>query len=113
MSANTPTTIDDNFEEIKRVLDSNDLVSHCAQKYGNTGDPTSMKVCYLLRHHPELSVSQLADLAGVSISAMSRCLKKLSHSEVLVARKDKQTVYYCLQDNEFTRALIKQLGGAS
>ncbi len=109
MNANTSPH---NFDHIKHELENNELVSHCAHKYGNTGDITSMKTCYLLRHYPELSVSQLAELAGVSISAMSRCLKRLNHGEVVVARKEKQTVYYSLQDNEFTRTLIKQLGGA-
>ena len=72
MSANTSPTIGHNFEDIKRELENNDLVSHCAQKYGNTGDPTSMKACYLLRHYPELSVSQLAQLADVSAQMRDR-----------------------------------------
>jgi DNA-binding transcriptional ArsR family regulator len=107
MNANS-TQLD--YEKIRSELDNNDLVSHCAHKYGNTGDLTSMKACYLLRHYPELSVSTLAELAGVSISAMSRCLKRLNHSEVVIARKEKQTVYYSLLDNEFTRTLMRQLG---
>ncbi len=97
------------YETIRVELENNDLVSHCAHRYGNTGDVTSMKTCYLLRHYPELSVSQLAELAGVSISAMSRCLKRLNHSEVVVSRKVKQTVYYSLLDNDFTRTLMREL----
>ena len=100
-----------NFDQIRSELENNDIVSHCAKKYGNTGDPTSMKMCYLLRHYPDLCVSQLAELAGVSISAASRCLKKLNHSEVVIARKEGQTVYYSLENNEFTNTLIKQLEG--
>lgn len=96
---------------IRKELENNDAVSHCAKKYGNTGDPTSMKACYLLRHYPELSVSQLADLVGVSISAMSRCLQRLSHSEVVSSRKAGKEVYYSLEDNEFTQLLVKQLEG--
>jgi DNA-binding transcriptional ArsR family regulator len=101
------------YDLIRDELENNDLVSHCAKKYGNTGDPTSMKMCYLLRHYPNLSVSQLADLAGVSISAASRCLKKLNHSEVVVARKEGQTVFYSLEDNEFTTTLIRHLEGSA
>ncbi|MBU6389893.1 winged helix-turn-helix domain-containing protein [Patescibacteria group bacterium] len=97
------------FEQVRKELASNAAVAHCAAKYGNTGDPTSMKACYLLRHYPELSVSQIADLIGVSVSAASRCLKKLNHSEVLSSQKRGQTVYYSLQDNDFTRTLIRQL----
>ena len=104
MNANIP-----DFNIIRRELENNDAVSHCAKKYGNTGDPTSMKACYLLRHYPELSVSQLADLVGISISAMSRCLQRLSHSEVVSSRKSGKEVYYSLEDNEFTQLLVKQL----
>jgi len=104
MNTNVP-----NFEKIKEELENNEAVCHCAKRYGNTGDPTSMKACYLLRHYPELSVSQLAELVGVSISAMSRCLQRLSHSEVVTSRKEGKTVYYGLQDNEFTRTLLNQL----
>ena len=105
MNANTSQ----DFQRIRSELADNRSVQHCAQRYGNTGDPTSMKMCYLLRHYPDLSVSQLADLAGVSISAASRCLKKLSHSEVVIARKEGQTVYYSLEDNDFTNLLVQQL----
>ncbi len=97
------------FEHVKKELENNQAVSHCATKYGNTGDPTSMKTCYLLRHYPELSVSQIAELVGVSVSAASRCLKRLNHSEVVISRKEGQTVYYSLQDNEFTHTLLNQL----
>lgn len=106
MNANTDHL---DFEHIKHELENNKAVSHCATKYGNTGDPTSMKTCYLLKHYPELSVSQIAELVGVSISAASRCLKRLNHSEVVISRKEGQTVYYSLQDNEFTRTLLNQL----
>jgi len=106
MDANIPPT---DVETIRRELADNAAVSRCAARYGNTGDPTSMKMCYLLRHYPTLSVSQLADLAGVSVSAASRCLKKLSHSEVVTARKGGKSLYYSLEDNEFTNVLIRQL----
>ena len=101
-----------NYKQIRDQLKNNDLVSHCAKKYGNTGDPTSMKMCYLLHHNPDLSVSQLAELAGVSISAASRCLKKLSHSEVVISRRQGQTVCYTLENNDFTNLLVTQLIGS-
>ena len=101
------------FNEIRTELARAECVEACARRYGNAGDPTSMKMCYLLHHYPDLSVSQLAELAGVSISAASRCLKKLNHSEVVAARKDGQSVYYSLEDNDFTRLLVKQLEGGA
>lgn len=103
------TTTPTSFEDIKRELENSEAVCHCATKYGNTGDPTSMKTCYLLRHYPELTVSQIAELVGVSVSAASRCLKRLNRSEVVSSRKEGQSVFYRLQDNEFTRTLLSEL----
>lgn len=97
------------LDKIKRELADNDRVCKCAERFGNTGDPTSMKACYLLHHYPELSVSQLAGLVGVSISAMSRCLHKLNRNEIVISHKQAQTVYYSLQNNSFTRALVHEL----
>jgi Fic family protein len=108
MNASTPSY---DFSTIKEELRDNRAIAHCAAKYGNTGDPTSMRTCYLLRHYPELSVSQIAQLMGVSVSAASRCLKRLSHSEVVVARKEGKTMFYALNDNDFTQLLITQLEG--
>lgn len=98
-----------NLAAIKAEVNDNDAVARCAERYGNTGDPTSMKMCYLLRHHAGLSVSQLAGLVGVSVSAASRCLTRLNRSEVVAARRDGQAVRYSLEENDFTTALVRQL----
>lgn len=98
-----------NFQLIKRELANNQAVRRCATRYGNAGDPTAMKACYLLHHYPKLSVSQIAELTGVSVSAASRCLKRLNQSEVVINQKVGQVVYYSLQRNSFTRTLLNQL----
>lgn len=102
-----------NFQQIKKELANNQSVYSCASKYGNAGDPTAMKVCYLIHHYSELSVSEIASLINLSVSATSRCLKKLQQSEVVASRKDGQSVYHRLEKNEFTTTLIKELEGAN
>lgn len=97
-----------NNEEIKQELKS-DLVRQCAQRHNTIGDPSAMKVCYLLRHYPNLSVSEVAELVGLSVSATSRCLAKLKLADIVSSTKKAQTVRYNLQDNKFTRQLIAQL----
>ena len=94
--------------KIKKELQS-DLVLSCAMRHNTVGDPTAMKVCYLLRHHPGLSVSQIAELVGLSVSATSRCLTKLKAAEIVYSNKVAQTVLYRLQNNEFTNQLVTQL----
>lgn len=108
METNTP-----DFVHLKRELECNSRVFDCAKRYGNTGDHTSMKICYLLRRCPGLSVSQIADLAGVSVSAASRCLTRLEHSEVVLARRDGRSVRCSLEENEFTKSLVIQLEGTT
>lgn len=94
--------------KIKKELQS-DLVLNCAMRHNTVGDPTAMKVCYLLRHHSGLSVSQIADLVDLSVSATSRCLTKLKAADIVSSNKVAQTVLYRLQNNEFTDQLITQL----
>ena len=112
MGSNTP-----DLAAIKAEVNNNDAVTHCAERYGDIGDPTSMKMCYLPRHHAGLSVSQLASLDGVSVPAAPRCLKRRNCSEedmlpaVVAARRDGQAVCYSLEENNFTTALVGQLKG--
>lgn len=95
-------------QNIKAELKS-DMVVDCARRHNTVGDLSAMKVCYLLRHHPDLSVSEIAELVGLSVSATSRCLTKLKSAEIVSSNKVANRVMYRLQDNEFTDQLITQL----
>lgn len=97
------------FEAIKHELANSKTVVKCARRHNIVGDLSAMKACYLLRHYPNLSVSEIAELVGLSISATSRCLAKLKSAEVVVANKVAQKVLYKLQDNDFTNQLLTQL----
>ena len=97
------------FETIKQELTDSLVVRQCASRHNVIGDLSAMKVCYLLRHHPNLSVSEVAELVGLSISATSRCLTKLKTAEIVSSNKIAQSVLYQLKDNDFTKNLITQL----
>lgn len=97
------------FETIKRELADSHVVKQCAKRHNVVGDFSAMKICYLLRHHSDLSVSDIADLVGLSVSATSRSLAKLKLADIVSSNKIAQTVYYQLQNNEFTNHLITQL----
>ncbi|QQG50276.1 MAG: winged helix-turn-helix transcriptional regulator [Candidatus Berkelbacteria bacterium] len=99
-----------NLANIKREITDSEAVKACARRHGTIGDPTAMKICYLFRHYPELSVGQIAELVSISISAASRQLKKLKKADILSSSKDAQTVYYTMQSNEFTKSLLNELG---
>jgi len=96
-------------EKIAKELADSELVRQCAMRHNTVGDLSAMKVCYLLRHHPNLSVSEIAELVGLSVSAASRCLTKLKLAGIVESSKVAQTVRYQLQNNSFTQHLITQL----
>lgn len=94
---------------IQKEIANNDAVKACAQRHGTIGDLTAMRICYLFRHHPELSVTEIAELVGISISAASRQLKKLKEADILKASKHAQTVFYSIKENDFTANLLSEL----
>lgn len=101
-----------NKEELVHIgqeLADSKTVQSCARQHGAVGDISAMKVCYLLRHYPNLSVSEIADLVGLSVSAASRCLTKLKTAEIVVSRKAAQTVRYRLSTSDFTKQLVAQM----
>ena len=101
------------LDNIKQEIADNQAVHLCAHRHGTIGDLTAMRICYLFRHHPELSVGQIAELVNISISATSRQLKKLKEAEILQSSKHAQTVMYSMQNNEFTNNLMEELGQKS
>lgn len=98
-----------NRENLKKELQDNESIKKCAEEFGLVGDETRMKICYLLCKHKELSVSEIADIINVSVSAVSRTLKKLRKAEIVQRRRDFRTVYYKLNDTPFTSTIKKVL----
>lgn len=96
-------------KKIQEELTQSKIVMQCAMRHGTVGDPSAMKICYLLRHYPDLSVSEVAELVGLSVSAASRCLTRLKLADVVISSRQARTVRYQLQDNTFTRHLVSQM----
>ena len=92
--------------KIKKELENEDAVLQCAGRFGLVGDPTRMKICWLLCNHKELSVSEIADTLGVSVSVVSHSLKKLKENNMVETRQDHKRVFYSLADTDFT-SIIK------
>lgn len=98
-----------NPEALKKELKNNAALEACAKEFGIVGDPTRLKVCYLLCRHKELSVGEIADLVGVSISAVSHTLKKLQKAEIVERRREFRTVYYQLKRTPFAKFIKERL----
>lgn len=96
-------------KRIKQKIQHNSLVTACARRHNTVGDISAMRICYLLRHHPNLSVSEIAELVELSVSATSRSLTKLKQAEVVKSKRKAKSVIYSLVDNVFTKTLTRQM----
>lgn len=64
------------------------------------GNEVRLKMIYLLEEERELCPCDLADILGMSIPAVSQHLRKLKDGNIVETRKDGQTIYYSLtQEN--------------
>ena len=90
---------------MKRELTNEKEILACANRFGLVGDPTRMKICWLLCHHDELSVGNLAKVLGVSVSVVSHSLRKLREHHLVCARRKQRQVFYHLADPAFRRVL--------
>jgi len=81
----------------------------CADEFNMVGDPTRLKICYLLCRHKELSVGKITEIIGVSISAVSHTLKKLQEADIVENRRDFRNVYYQLKKTPFVKMLKERL----
>lgn len=90
-------------------LENEREILQCAAEFNMVGDPTRLKVCYLLCKHKELSVGEIADVVGVSISAVSHTLAKLKRAHIVRGRRSSKRVYYSLVSSPFATLLTARL----
>lgn len=94
--------------KIKKKLSNKKAVIKCASDFNILGDLTRMKICYLLCKYKELSVSDIADLVGVSVSAVSHSLKALRKCCLVKSRRDYKTVYYRIENRSPLFGFVKR-----
>jgi len=65
-----------------------------------TGNEVRLKIIYLLEEEKELCPCDLSDILGMTIPAVSQHLRKLRDGSIVETRKEGQTIYYSLtQEN--------------
>lgn len=94
-----------NKNKLKKELQDHKAITACAQEFNMVGDPTRLKICYLLCRHKELSVGDIADVVGVSISAVSHTLRKLQKADMVESRREFRTVYYKLKKSPIVEVM--------
>ena len=75
------------------------------------GNEVRLKIVYLLEEERELCPCDLADILGMSIPAVSQHLRKLKDGNIVQTRKEAQTIYYSLtQENiKILKPFIKHI----
>ena len=92
-------------EKINKELKDGEAILECARCCGLVGDPTRMKICWLLTKHNELSVSEIAEFLKVSASVVSHSLKKLRENNFVNSRRDHKQIYYSFSNSKFNKVL--------
>lgn len=95
--------------QIKKELKDLKELNKCAEEFNMVSDPTRLKICYLLCRHKELSVGDIAEVVGVSVSAVSHTLRKLQEANMVESRREFRTVYYKLKRTPFVDLLKDKL----
>ncbi len=95
--------------KLKQEINNKKEIIKCANQFGLMGDPTRMKICWLLCKHPELSVSEIAEVMNVSISTISHSLKKLKNYSLVESRRNHKQIFYRLADSDFNTVIKNNL----
>ena len=67
--------------------------------FSSLADPTRIRIIHALVEHERLNVSELADYADLSVSAVSHQLRLLRDRSLLAAERQGRSVYYRLSDD--------------
>jgi DNA-binding transcriptional ArsR family regulator len=93
------------FALIKRNLAEQKGLATLADLLGTAGNLQRLKILYLLHAHKEMCVCDLAEVLGLTDSAISQHLRKLKDKNIVKSRRQGQTIFYSLVSNIFTTNL--------
>ena len=88
----------------QRELEKNGQFDTAAELFKQLGDPTRIRIFWLLSHGEECVVN-LSALLGMSSSALSHHLRALKDCGLLQSRREGKEVYYKTADTEVCRIL--------
>ena len=88
---------EDMIQKVRQLMPKENLLNELADFYKVFGDATRVKIlCALLTS--EMCVCDLAELLGMTQSAISHQLRVLKQAKLVKNRRDGKTVYYSLAD---------------
>lgn len=98
-------THESDTEILSDVLPAEEAVVDIADFFKVFGDPTRLKILFLLEAKEEVSVNTIAATLKMQQSAISQQLKLLRSSRLVRWRKVGRFIYYRLNDEHISRIL--------
>jgi len=91
-------------KQVRKAMKSPEAVAALAETFKILGDPTRVRIAFSLARE-ELCVCDLANLLGVSQSAVSHSLRALRQMRLVKFRKEGKIAYYTLDDEHIAHLL--------
>lgn len=94
-------------EKSKLILPTPSETDQSVQIFKAFGDQTRYRILFLLFEH-KLSVNEIANLIGISQSAVSHQLKILRQTNLVIGKREGQSIIYELADRHIIN-IFKQV----
>ncbi len=94
------------IDAVRAGMPEDEILYDLAELYKIFGDTTRIKILYVL-FSAEMCVCDIAQLLGMSMSAISHQLRILKQAKLVRFRREGKTVFYALAD-EHVRTIIGQ-----
>ena len=104
-----PTLTPKNIAQMRELLKFTPELDELAARLAIAGNPTRLRIIYLLAELKEVCVCDIADILGVTMSAVSQHLAKFKAYGLVKTRREAQTLYYSLTDHPFNESLKRSL----
>ncbi len=101
-----PGTHDDVVEKVRGDMPDDDTLYELADLFKMFGDSTRMKIMFVLMES-EMCVCDIAELLGISQSAVSHQLRILKQSKLISSRREGKNII-CFLADDHVRSIIDQ-----
>ena len=97
---------EDIVERVRQELPSEDTLYDLTELFRIFGDSTRIRILYVL-FEAEMCVCDIAQLLGMTQSAISHQLRALKNARLVKSRREGKTVFYALADDH-VKTIINQ-----
>jgi ArsR family transcriptional regulator, lead/cadmium/zinc/bismuth-responsive transcriptional repressor len=104
-----PTLTAKQIAHLREQLKFTPELDELAARLSVAGNGTRLRIMFLLAELKEVCVCDIADILGVTMSAVSQHLAKFKAYGLVKTRRDAQTLYYSLTDHPFNETLKRTM----